>query len=105
MAGPAPGNIVVHPLARKEYWAARRWYRQRSVWAEQRFADAVRETLSRIAANPMLGQVYAGNVRWRRTRRFPYVIVYLLSVGPQITVIAVAHGRRRKGYWLRRLRP
>jgi plasmid stabilization system protein ParE len=105
MAEPAPRPILVHPLARKEYWAARRWYRRRSAWAEQHFADAVRETLNRIAASPMLGQVYVGSVLWKRTPRFPYLLIYLPSDSGQITIIAVAHGRRRKGYWMRRLRP
>ena len=105
MAEPAPRPILVHPLARKEYWAARRWYGRRSAWAEQRFANAVRETLNRIAANATLGQVYQGSVWWRMMRRFPYLAIYLPSDSGQITIIAVAHGRRRKGSWMRRLRP
>jgi len=105
MAGLTPGKIVVHPLAKKEYWAARRWYGRRSSWAEQRFADEVIETLNRIVANPFLGPTYLGGVRWRRIRRFPYLIIYLPSDSGPITVIAIAHGRRRKGYWARRLCP
>jgi hypothetical protein len=36
-------------------------------------------------------------------RRFPFSIVYY-TVDDIVRVVAVAHGKRRPGYWRRRLR-
>jgi hypothetical protein len=46
-------------------------------------------------------QVLDGPSRWVRLRQFPYVIYYRID-GDKPIVMAVAHGRRRLGYWLRR---
>lgn len=40
-------------------------------------------------------------VRFCRLRRFPYRIVFEIRE-PEIVVLAVAHARRRAGYWTRR---
>jgi len=36
-------------------------------------------------------------------KRFPYLIVFR-EMDSEIQIIAVAHGRRRQGYWKRRLK-
>ena len=40
-------------------------------------------------------------IRFCRLRRFPYRIVFEIRE-PEIVVLAVAHARRRAGYWKRR---
>jgi plasmid stabilization system protein ParE len=35
-------------------------------------------------------------------RRYPYLIVYVVR-DPQVVIIAIAHQRRRPGYWLSRM--
>jgi hypothetical protein len=40
-----------------------------------------------------------------RTRRYPYVIYYEVIDPALVTILAVAHGRHRPGYWLWRTRP
>ena len=49
--------------------------------------------------NPSLGSRYGtSEVRYFLVRRFPYVVYY--SEGEEVVrVIAIAHGRRRPGYW------
>lgn len=51
-----------------------------------------------ILANPRVGAVFRGTRRRYVLRRFPYSIIYHLS-GDQLRVVAVAHQRRRPGYW------
>jgi hypothetical protein len=48
--------------------------------------------------------VYHRHYRWVRTRRFPYILYYRLVDADEVLIVAVAHARRRPGYWLRRSR-
>ena len=45
-------RIVFHRLAVQEYRKARRWYREKSEEAEQRFVDEINRCVQRIAIDP-----------------------------------------------------
>jgi plasmid stabilization system protein ParE len=47
---------------------------------------------------PKLGATWRGRVRRLPLRRFPYSVVYYLSES-EVRVLAVAHQRRRPGFW------
>jgi plasmid stabilization system protein ParE len=47
---------------------------------------------------PRLGPVWRGQTRRFPLRRFPYTIIYQLKPD-EIRVIALAHQRRKPGYW------
>ena len=97
-------TVVFHRLATREFVAARRRYAQYSPVTEGRFVAAVRVAVERIDANPLLGNPYLGPFRWVRTHRYPYVLYYEV-IGPSLVrVYALAHARRRPGYWLRRVK-
>jgi hypothetical protein len=95
-------SVLFHRLAAREFVMARRWYAVRSSQAEARFVAAVTDALGVIDGNPLLGSPYRGNYRWQRLRRFPFVI-YFEPVAAGVYVYAVAHARRRPGYWLPRV--
>ena len=97
--------VYFHRLAAAEYRRARDWYRIRSALAGGRFRDEIRRVIRRIAATPDLGTVYRGPYRWMRLHRFPYLLYYRALAPNAVMVYAVAHARRRLGYWLRRTRP
>jgi hypothetical protein len=42
--------------------------------------------------------------RWLMTKRFPFVLYYEIDGPLHVTIYAVAHARRRPGYWRRRAR-
>lgn len=42
--------------------------------------------------------LYAPDIRSAKVARFPYRVVYVI-VGSNIDVVAVAHAKRRPGYW------
>ena len=66
------------------------------------FADEVDRAVVRIAESPTIGTEFRTHYRWVRLKRFPYLI-YDREVGiDTVVVLAVAHKRRRLGYWLRR---
>lgn len=50
---------------------------------------------------PKLGSTWRGRIRRLPLRRFPYSIVYYLSES-EIRILAVAHQRRRPGFWKER---
>jgi hypothetical protein len=82
-----PFAVEVHPLAAEEAEAAERWYRERN------------ETL--IGERPEAAPPYVGNTRRFLLRRFPFFVVYRVYNG-YVQVVAVAHARRRPGYWVQR---
>jgi hypothetical protein len=95
--------VVFHRLAAQEFVRARRSYGRRSAQAESRFVTAVADALLFIEANPLLASAYQGNYRWQRVRRFPYVLYFEPIATGTVYIYAVAHARRRPGYWLRRV--
>lgn len=74
----------------------------------EELADEVSVALARIQEQPRAYPLTpavprALGVRRALLRRFPFAIVYL-ELGDEIRVLAIAHQRRRPGYWRRRLR-
>jgi plasmid stabilization system protein ParE len=94
--------VEFHRLAADEYRRALRWYARRSPAVAARFRDAVDRVVQQIAAGPQQGALFQGRYRWFRTRRFPYVLYYDILSPVRVMILAVAHGRRRPGYWRRR---
>jgi plasmid stabilization system protein ParE len=82
--------------------ASRNWYGRRSPAAAQRFVQAVDAAAQQIAAQPQAGPLFQNRYRWRRAGRFPYLLYYDIVAPDQVMILAVAHARRRPGYWRRR---
>jgi ParE-like toxin of type II ParDE toxin-antitoxin system len=66
------------------------------------FHDAVEHTVDEIAADPHRWPVFHRNYRWVKTKKFPYVLYFRIVDPYHVVIVALAHGRRRPGYWLRR---
>lgn len=98
-------SVVFHRLAAREYRLARAWYRRRSPATAERFRDEVDRVVKRISKAPLQGAVFRDDFRWMRLQRFPYLLFYEVVDSSVIRVYAVAHARRRLGYWLRRKFP
>lgn len=91
-----------HRLARKDLHEARTWYKARSTDAARRFADRLDEALGRIESDPLSFAILPGRYRYVRLQKFPYHVVYRVDEGGEVVIVAVAHNRRRPGYWRRR---
>jgi len=102
---PQDPPVVFHRLAAREYRRARAWYRRRSPTTAERFRAEVDHVVQRISEAPLQGACFRGNIRWMRTRRFPYLLFYEPVDSAVIRVYAVAQARRRLGYWFRRQFP
>ena len=62
------------------------------------FVAEFERTVNVILENPTLGMIFRGNRRRYLFRRFPYGVIYQVTSN-ELRVIAVAHHRRRPGYW------
>jgi plasmid stabilization system protein ParE len=95
-------KIDVHPEAIAEARAAAQWYRERSALAADAFLAELDRAVERIVENP---EMYSGYVRGTRRyllQRFPFYLVYR-EVAGKLEIVAIAHGRRRPGYWKKRI--
>jgi toxin ParE1/3/4 len=96
-------QIRFHRLAIREYEETRAWYERREEGLGVAFTDEVDRAIGRIAKSPTRWPVVFVRFRRVRLRRFPYVLYYHVVDDSLALVLAVAHARRRPGYWRRRL--
>ncbi|HEY1183221.1 MAG TPA: type II toxin-antitoxin system RelE/ParE family toxin [Bryobacteraceae bacterium] len=90
--------VRIHPAALEEAEAATEWYRQRSVRAAEMFLDEIDRAIERIGGHSGEFPEYAFGTRRMVLQRFPYLVVFR-ETAAGVEIIAVAHGRRRPGYW------
>jgi plasmid stabilization system protein ParE len=93
--------VEVHPLAADEAKAAERWYRERNETAATRFRRELDRAVDLILERPEAWPSYLGNTRRVFLRRFPFFLVYRVR-SERVEIVAVAHARRRPGYWRER---
>ena len=86
--------------ASDELAEAVRWYETRRAGLGGKFFDAVAATLTLIETSPEIGKTIStdGQTRHARVARFPYQVVYRLRPTESV-IVAVAHLKRRPGYW------
>lgn len=99
-------TVVVDAAADREASDAARWYEERRAGLGQELLTELDAALTRISRMPGIGApapFVPADIGARRVSlaRFPYHVVYL-DTATAIVVLAVAHDRRRPGYWLRR---
>ncbi len=94
--------VNAHPEAVAETRAAAEWYRERSPSAANAFLAELDRAIEKIGENPSIWPKYVANTQRFLMKRFPFSIVFRLA-GSRIEVVAIAHGRRRPGYWKDRL--
>jgi len=95
-------KILYQPAALEELRAAIIWY---SEVAGQRQAEVldreINAKLDLLKDHPLIGTPGVGGSRWMPLKRFPYTLHYRV-LGEAIDILAVAHQKRRPGYWLKR---
>lgn len=101
-------RIRFHGDARVEFIAAAEWYDGERPGLGDEFVDEVVKALESIAAHPDAWPPAAsrhGRIVARRfiVPRFPYVLVFS-EREDDVLVLAVAHAKRKPGYWRRRMR-
>ena len=88
-------------LAVREAAKAYAWYARRSTAAAAGFSVQVRIALESIAERPESFPVHLFGTRRCLLKGYPYMLVFREALD-RINVVAVAHGKRKPGYWRRR---
>lgn len=92
-------KLVVSPPALAELHDAAAFYTLKAnVDLGLAFVTEFERTVNLVLASPLLGAVFRGTRRQYSLRRFPYSIIYQVTV-EELRILAVAHHRRRPGYW------
>jgi len=95
-------HVDIHPEAIAEAQAANRWYRERSASAADAYLAELDFAVEAIAEKPEMWPRYVHGTRRYIFHRFPFYLVYREAAG-KLEIIAVAHGRRKPGYWKSRM--
>ena len=95
-------TIVVNPEAEAEIEQAADFYHGRQQGLDEQFLAEIAAAFDRIVRFPDAAPAVGRGARRLVLARFPYVIVYRVQ-GDEIRVYAVAHQKRRPGYWRKRL--
>lgn len=90
--------LELHPEAVAEGEEAAAWYAERDPRIAVRFAEELEAALLRVAEAPDRWPNYLNGTRRVRIARFPYFIPYR-DEPSRILVVAVAHAKRKPGYW------
>ena len=94
----APRSVELHPAAVEEAEAAYAWYRARSLAAAAAFAAELDKAVDSVSESPDRWPAYIQGTRRYLLSRFPFYLVYQANTG-MVRILAVAHARRRPGYW------
>ena len=94
-------EVEFHEAASLEFEAAFEWYLERSELVASRFVAEVNRAVGLIAEAPRRWPTGLHGTRRFLLNRFPFSLVYR-EFPSKIQVLAVAHGRRRPGYWKER---
>jgi len=93
-----------HPEARQEAIAATQRYKDIDVNLGKDFRTEVDKAISRATSNPQAWPQTVPGIRKCLTNRFPYSLLYHYRREEQeVFIVAVAHTRRKPGYWKQRL--
>jgi plasmid stabilization system protein ParE len=93
-------QVYFRPEAAAEAAAARKWYDSRQAGLGLKFANALRETISRIADSPLVFPSVRGETRRAVLRPFPYALYFRIS--DEAIVILAVHGRQDPRRWQER---
>jgi plasmid stabilization system protein ParE len=97
-----PATVRFHPAAAREAESAYGWYVARNSTAAHAFREELAHAVAAVVNNPLTWPRYGPRARRYVLPRFPFGLVYRTR-GGEVEIIAVAHGRRRPGYWRSRL--
>ena len=95
-------NFEFHRDAAIEAREAADWYAERSPVAAQRYKSELLRVQHSIELHPQSWTPYLHGTRCLKLEHFPFALVYI-ERPDRIVGVAVAHLKRRPGYWRARL--
>jgi toxin ParE1/3/4 len=98
-------EIEIHPEAYNELKAARDWYEKQAINLGDDFLAEIDTGVEKVKMSPALWSPYHGFKGIRRffIHRFPFSVIYRHNEN-KIQILAIAHLRRKPGYWKKRMK-
>jgi plasmid stabilization system protein ParE len=93
--------VEFHPSASQELEAASSFYEGRRPGLGEELADEVEDVCLLLSEYPAIGRKVDDLHRSVPLRMFPFIVFYRVRE-PVVEIVAVAHKRKRPGYWRRR---
>jgi plasmid stabilization system protein ParE len=91
-----------HPDAEDEFIEAAAYYERNVPSLGERFAHETHQAIEQLLKYPEIGSPIDPNLRRIVLTRFPYYLIYSFTQD-MLRIVAVAHTRRRPGYWRTRV--
>lgn len=95
-------SIIFDPEAQTEFLAAVRYYEDCQPGLGRRFRLLVETAVQKIVESPFLYRIIKAPFRRHLLPKFPYSIIYTIEPD-HIRIIAIAHNKRKPGYWSNRV--
>lgn len=86
------------PSSREELNETAAFYEARVTGLGAAFLDDVDHAVETVRDNPLIGGAVGRGFRKMVLRRFPYSVIYVHR-DDEIVVVAIAHQRKRPGFW------
>ena len=91
-------RVEFHPAAQAESEDAQTWYEERSLLAAAGFLRELSDAIRRAVDSPDRYPTAVAGTRRVMLDRFPFTVFYRMQ-SDALLVVAVAHHKRRPGYW------
>jgi len=95
--------VIFLPEAEQEMLESAIYYQSKASGLGIDYLSEVERAVKSIAESPNAWPILEGELRRCLIRRFPFGILYRVEPN-EIVVVAVAHLRRRPGYWRERIK-
>lgn len=90
--------VEIAPAAESDIRDAFLWYVERNALIADAFRAETFEAIEQLGKTPLGKAADDEGNRRRVLHRFPYSVVYAVT-GSAVTILAVAHHRRKPNYW------
>ncbi len=94
-----PCDVVISAAAESDIETSFLWYRDRNALIADAFRAEVFGVIDAIAESPLSRPPDEEGNRHCVVHRFPYSVYYEV-LDRTVTILAVAHHRRKPGYWI-----
>ena len=91
-------SYTFHPAASQELYDTQDYYKEKSDAVALAFSDEIVWAIEQIILAPGRWKQLDMGTRRFLLSRFPYSIIYR-TIGNDVQIIAIAHHRRKPGYW------
>jgi plasmid stabilization system protein ParE len=94
-------RVEFHPLAEEELIEQAAYYNERVPGLGAAFVSEAEAIAAALLEHPQIGALLDADMRTLPLRRFPHSLIYAVE-GKRVLVLAIAHQKRKPGYWRQR---